>query len=229
MKPLITIITATTGKYKRAQWSVLTQTYTNIQHIIVSDGADVVADNTADFILLPYNTGADGYNGHKIYAAATFLAKGDYICYLDEDNILEPDHIQSLVDVLDTDTEWAYSLRNIISNGEFVCRDDCESLGTHTNIMGETFCDVNTWMIRADVARKLAPLWHRRARKDLPEVDRLITNTLLQHFPNVKSTGKYTLNYNTGNTANSVKPEFFVNGNRLAEDIWGGHYPWQMI
>ena len=37
-------------------------------------------------IELPYPTGLDGFQGHRIYGGAPYLARGDLICFLDEDN-----------------------------------------------------------------------------------------------------------------------------------------------
>ena len=85
MKPLVTVITPTTGApyLKQAIRSVASQTYTNIQHLVVVDGEHEEADNIIfeckseingsdiDAIYLPYATGIDRYNGHRIYGAMT--------------------------------------------------------------------------------------------------------------------------------------------------------------
>jgi len=105
-KPLVTIITATTGtEYLEDNIrSVLNQTYDNIQHLIVIDGkhphANVIISNYGkhkgnkiDVIQLPYATGTEQYNGHRIYGGCTYFAKGEYVMFLDEDNWLEPNHI----------------------------------------------------------------------------------------------------------------------------------------
>ena len=104
--PLVTIVTATTcTPYLHQNLnSVLAQTYSNIQHLVVVDGKHHLDkldyDIAADVITLPYATGTEQYNGHRIYAAATYLAKGDFIMYLDEDNWIDPDHVESLVALL---------------------------------------------------------------------------------------------------------------------------------
>ena len=94
MKPMVTVITPTTGApyLKQALESVKSQTYENIQHLVVVDGnhpkAHVMLQEypDVDVIELPYPTGTDRYNGHRIYGAATYLCRGDYVCFLDEDN-----------------------------------------------------------------------------------------------------------------------------------------------
>ena len=46
-------------------------------------------------MVLPFATGTDRYNGHRIYGALSFIANGDYFIFLDEDNALEPNHIDA--------------------------------------------------------------------------------------------------------------------------------------
>ena len=110
----VTIITATVGSkfLKQNIDSVENQTYKNIQHYLVVDGAEheskvrdqIGSHSMIDMLVLPKPTGKEQYNGHRIYGASTFLAEGDYICYLDEDNWLEPNHIESLVNSIEEDS-----------------------------------------------------------------------------------------------------------------------------
>ena len=80
-------------------------------------------------IELEENVGKDWY-GHRVYAACSFLVNADIICYLDEDNWIEPEHIQKMVDTIKEGNQWAYSLRKIYDKDEnFLCEDNCESLG----------------------------------------------------------------------------------------------------
>ena len=138
MKPLISIITPTTGseQLRQACQSVWNQTYDNIEHIVVVDGPQykantyhIIGGTKSTMMCLPHNTGANNYNGHRIYGAFSFLAEGDYICFLDEDNWIEPNHIESLVNSIE-DGSFSCSLRKIVDQeGNYVCNDDCESLG----------------------------------------------------------------------------------------------------
>lgn len=243
--PSVTIITPTVGT-KDLQLnldSVVKQDYTGeIQHLVVFDGTSrrlYYEPSHFDFnsdrhtvIQLPFNTGSNGFNGHRIYGAFTFLAQSDWLIFLDEDNTLEPNHVSSLVElVLEKDLKWAYSLRNIVDeNHKFVCRDDCESLGKWKSCIGDHLIDVNCFFMHKQIALELGKFWYRRARhpEDQPEVDRLFTHILLNQ-PNipVETTGKYTVNYKTGNTKNSVRAEFFLNGNSLMKKWYPeGPLPW---
>jgi len=237
----VTIVTATTGsKYLRKNIeSVAKQTYKNIQHLVVVDGEHRSFDATKqildfnhpnlDYMVLPYATGLEQYNGHRIYGASTYLAKGDYICYLDEDNWLEPDHIENLMNAIG-DKQWAYSLRKIVdSDGKFICNDDCESLGDYKSVIDDYFVDVNCFFFAKPLALQLSPIWYRRARHpdDQPEVDRALTYTLKDNTIEAAATGKYTVNYRAGNRSDSVQAEFFLRGNEHMNKLYNGNLPWR--
>jgi glycosyltransferase involved in cell wall biosynthesis len=241
-KPLVTIITPTTGtKYlKQALESVKNQTYDNIQHLVVVDGQWPTAQPIlsefpkVDKIQLPYNTGFEQYNGHRIYGAATFLAKGDYLIFLDEDNWFEPNHVEEMVKAVEGPTGWAHTLRKIVnSEGEYICNDDCESLGWWKSILGDNFVDVNCYIVHKSLALGFAPYWYRRARHpdEQPEVDRLLSSKLMAmnsiERP-IKSTGQYTVNYRVASRADSVQAEFFLKGNVLMQEMYGV-LPWRKI
>lgn len=238
-KPLVTIITPTTGtKYlQQTVNSVANQTYKNIQHLVVVDGkehrkkAEQQIHSDADVLVLPYNTGHDQYNGHRIYGASTFLAKGGYIIFLDEDNWLEPNHVENLINSMDNNG-WAYSLRKIVNTeGNYICNDDCESLGNWKSILNDYFVDVNCYMVRRDIALNFAPGWYRRARhpQEQPEVDRLLSLWLRQNNFKANCTGEYTVNYRVASRADSVTGEFFLKGNEYMNQRLNGEFPWRKI
>lgn len=238
MIPLVTIITATTGSDYLAKniQSVKEQSYTNIQHLVVVDGQERL-DNAKrffhddlDVINLPYATGIEQYNGHRIYGGCTYFAKGDYIIYLDEDNWLDPEHVEELVEVSSLDA-WSYSLRKIVdSDGNYICNDDCESLGNWESILNDYFVDVNCFFIPRKIALQLTPIWYRRARhpNEQPEVDRLLTFVLRQNKIKTNYSGKYTVNYRAGNRADSVQAQFFINGNKAMMQKYNGNLPWRI-
>lgn len=117
---LVTIVTATWGRPKtilrRAIPSVRRQTYPEIEHIILPDGYDPELNR----ILMAEGYSPDGDRNRLVWLGrnwstfanidawggvarliGSYLAAGDYIMYLDDDNDLTPDHIQKLVDVLE--------------------------------------------------------------------------------------------------------------------------------
>jgi glycosyltransferase involved in cell wall biosynthesis len=235
MKPLVTVITPTTGApyLRQAIESVKNQTYDNIQHLVVVDGQPkgrVIAREYPhiDLIDLPYPTGTDRFNGHRIYGASVYLAKGDLVCFLDEDNYYDYTHIESLVDVIQRGNDWAYSLRKIVDkDGNHVCLDDCESLGKWESCIGDYFVDVGCFFLPKMIAIQTSPIWYRKAREPgVPEVDRMLTHVLRNNNLKYDTNANYSLNYRTGNTQLSVQSEFFLQGNKKMLEKYNGDLPW---
>src|ERR1700677_4473556 len=104
----VTIITASTGKPEllRCINSVKNQTFTDVQHLVFADGPDAeykissMGVSDVDVISLPYPTGNNRWNGHRMYGAGTYLANdtSEYVMFLDDDNYIDPDHIQNCLD-----------------------------------------------------------------------------------------------------------------------------------
>lgn len=240
MSKRVTVITPTTGtRYLQQNLdSVSKQTYDNVTHLVVSDGPDtegVLEDKVkcfdrTTFLALPYNTGHSGYNGHRIYGAMTYLAEADYVCFLDEDNWIDPNHIEELVKVTEKN-DWAFSFRKIIdSEGNYICNDDCESLGKwHTCLSDqEYFLDTGCYFLPVRIAVQISSAWYRRARHpdDQPEMDRLIMYYLRQYDFTYDGSMQYSLNYRVGNRSDSVKAEFFLRGNEIMKQKYNGELPW---
>ena len=235
MKPLVTVITPTTGApyLRQAIDSVKNQTYDNIQHLVVIDGqvkGRVIAREYPhiDLIDLPYPTGLDRFNGHRIYGASVYLAKGDLVCFLDEDNYYDTTHIESLVKVIQKGNDWAFSLRKIVDKeSNYVCLDDCESLGKWESCIGDYFVDVGCFFLPKTIAIQTSPIWYRKAREPgVPEVDRMLTHVLRNNNLKYDTNAAYTLNYRTGNTQLSVQSEFFLQGNKKMLEKYNGDLPW---
>jgi glycosyltransferase involved in cell wall biosynthesis len=235
MKPLVTVITPTTGApyLRQAIDSVKNQTYDNIQHLVVVDGQPkgrVIAREYPhiDLIDLPYPTGLDRFNGHRIYGASVYFAKGDLVCFLDEDNYYDTTHIESLVNVIEKGNDWAFSLRKIVDKeSNYVCLDDCESLGKWESCIGDYFVDVGCFFLPKMIAIQTSAIWYRKAREPgVPEVDRMLTHVLRNNNLKYDTNGDYTLNYRTGNTQLSVQSEFFLQGNKKMLEKYNGDLPW---
>ena len=236
--PKVAVITPTIGtKYlKRNLESVSKQTY-RTNHVVVVDGPqydgglDLLEYKDKTVIHLPENTGGGGYNGHRIYGAVPFLIDADYFIFLDEDNWIDENHVQTLVDAV-KDKEWAFSLRKIVDkDGSYICNDDCESLGLWPTCLSEQeyFVDVGCYFLPKKLAVQLAPIWYRRARhpQEQPEVDRLLMQLLRQNKLTCATTGEYTMNYMVGNRSDSVQAGFFQNGNKFMEQKYDGTFPWR--
>lgn len=245
----VTIVTATVGNPRLHDCivSVANQTHTDIDHVIVCDGRerealvlqemdlarqkDPLALRHTKLVWLPYSIGKNRWNGHRIYAAGAFMADGEYIMWLDDDNTLEPNHVESLLKVCEKN-DWAYSFRNIVDkDGAFLCKDDCESLGKWASVLDprDFFIDVNCYFLPTILAIHLGPAWYRKFREPgKPEVDRVLAATLMGNNLKFDTSYEYTVNYTVGNTENSVKPEFFERGNAEMRRRFPDGLPWKI-
>lgn len=103
--PKISVITRTHGKalehLENVITSVLNQTYKNIEHIIVEDrtddGKDVVAPLTARYGNRVRYIKSDGSGRSYCGNYGALQATGDYVCFLDNDDVFYADHIETLV------------------------------------------------------------------------------------------------------------------------------------
>jgi len=105
--PLVTILMPTFNRrryFPIALASAVNQAYRNIEIIVVNDGGEDISDIVNSF--------ADGriifidrrVNHGKPYSLNEALsrAKGKYVCYLDDDDMFYPNHVQTLVTALET-------------------------------------------------------------------------------------------------------------------------------
>ena len=128
----ISVVTPTTGApvLKRAVQGVLAQEHADLEYYIFIDGKEREASTLAlldelgprdprlHTITLPHPTGIDGFNGHRIFGAAAYLARRDFIAFLDEDNWWDTNHLSSLYQLLHAHgLDWTYSMRKIVDKG----------------------------------------------------------------------------------------------------------------
>ena len=242
---LVSIVTPTTGNplFRQATESIQNQDYPDIEHIIVIDGKErearthqalegIAFKKTTHRLCLPFATGKDRYNGHRIYGLASYLINGDYIVFLDEDNWLDRHHIASLVELtLEQELDWAYSLRKIFdSTGSFITLDDCDSLGKWPGFVHESdyHIDTSCFFIKKQIAVQLSPIWYRKYRQPgILTPDAALCRSLLQEFPNCDTTGLYTVNYRAGSSDFSVGSSYFLYGNARMRKRYPNTYPWR--
>jgi len=241
------VIIATIGKptLRRAVESVLSQTYQDVRCLVVVDGFQYIGcipdsmggltwNDRVNVLTLPQNTGKNGYVCHRIYGAMPMLVNQDYIFYLDDDNWYDPDHVKNCVKACEENQlDWCFAMRNIYKDGEFLCRDECESVGLWPvwYTQDHSHVDTNCYCIRRDVAVKLAPHWHKsRYDKDgnvQMSADTAICNILKRLHPRHAMVPQWTVNYELGSWALSPKPEFFIDGNVKFAEQHGGRLPWE--
>jgi GT2 family glycosyltransferase len=244
----VTVITPTIGQdyLLKAISSVSEQTYQHINHLIVVDGPayfDKVKEllgttnQNLNITCTPENTGSTGGNfyGHRIYAGYPHLINSDYIAFLDEDNWYEPDHIESLVNTLESKNyDWVYSMRNFYKpDGEFVSPDCCESLGlwpiyfTLNNPQPEYLIDTSAYLFKREFLIQVCQNWHSGwggDRRFYHSVSKVLKHT------NYNTTGKHTLCYRLDEDVEKKYGgyNFFTEGNAAVLKHYGG-YPWLKI
>ena len=212
--------------------SVDKQTYENIVHYIFIDGCQyepkaremLVGSSKTRMIELEENVGK-GWYGHRVYAACSFLVNADVICYLDEDNFFEPNHIETVVKKLQEGNDWVYSLRNIHDKeGKFLCEDNCESLGKWPVYFNPEVHHIDTscFAIRRDIAVHIGHSWYGKWG-----ADRQFFSALKKYFTKYDCTNQYTTNYRLDGNDNSVNEEFFTEGNKINTEKYQGVFPWK--
>lgn len=243
-EPKVTIVIPTVNSehFEQAFLSAAAQDYGNTHILVVFDGknqntlsglqhlfdAPICAENLK-CLILPENTGANNFNGHRIYGATSYLVNTDYICWLDEDNWLDRGHVSSLVNLVCGDgLQWAYSLRSIYTKaGDFLCDDLCESLGENPTVLSthdykDYLIDASCFLVTPHQAISASPLWYRRARQPgvLP-ADRSIAQFLMKQFPRFGGTGVHSVRYRLGSRSDSVQGDFFLAGNsKMCGNTW---------
>ena len=235
--PSVTVVIPSVGSdfLEDALSSVENQTYENLKIHIFCDGPKhfskvmYIADsvNTVDVLItnLAENVGkVDGQNfyGHRIYAASPHLTNSDYVFFLDEDNYYEKTHVQSLVDLCEKyKLDFSFSFRKIVDkNRVYLCDDLCESLGMwpiYGNSLNGYLVDTSSYCMRRSFLIQTGYLWHYGWGGD-----RRWFNIMRERGPDyVKygTTARPTLNYRLEGNENSVKIDFFRNGNWKANPL----------
>jgi len=226
----VAVVTPTIGSETLSQCiqSVDEQTYENLTHYIFLDGEKEYGNKIwhqlegatkVKTVRLEENVGK-GWYGHRVYAACSFLVNAD----VDEDNWIEPNHIEELVKVLQEGNQWAYSLRKIYNKeGEYLCEDNCESLGKWPVYFNdEVFhIDTSSFAVRRDVAVAIGHAWYGQWG-----ADRQFFTNLKRLFPKFECSNQYSLCYRLDGNENSVNLEFFEKGNKVTEERHNKKYPW---
>ena len=248
--PRVGIITPTTGNQDFADClkSIAAQDYPNLQHYVVVDGPMYEAKVRAllgeeirpnvTLIVLPENTGRAGYYGYRIYGSIPLQINTDFVCFLDEDNWLNPNHVSSLVRLAGKlDLDWAYSLRNITSpDGEILFEDNCDSLGFWgTWLSQQHHIDISCYLLKRELAASLAWIFNRKGYStDNIDSDRGMCRWLLYHNPKGFTTGEYTVNYRLSRPARkdplgrppNADLHFYQDGNEHMHALYK-YFPWR--
>lgn len=118
---------------ERAIKSVLNQTYSNFELLVIDNGStDDTLNKLKQFsdprlkLLTESNRGASNARNHGLK-----LAKGELIAYLDTDNTWAPEYLEAMVEGMDNQAVMAYSGQNLLLVG-----DDMKIIGRRTRNQG---------------------------------------------------------------------------------------------
>jgi GT2 family glycosyltransferase len=235
------VITPTTGapELSDAILSVQNQTI-EVDHLLVCDGDqfrrnvdEVLTETNSKGVsvpkvcYLPFNTGGGGFYGHRIMAAFSHLINHDYVCFLDQDNWYDKTHVESLIDVIESNGyDWSYSLRQIYNKDkEYLTEDNCESLGRWPVWVNEKahLIDSSSYCFKTSFIRKYGHVWDHGWG-----ADRRFYTVIKDHLKHDKygTNGKHTLCYRLGGNPGSVNEEFFIEGNKKTHQLYNGVFPW---
>jgi len=93
---------------------------------------------------------------------------------------------------------------------------------TLTRIIGLSLITTSSFMVKADIARKIGQAWYGQWG-----ADRQFFNALKQYFPNYSCSREYSLCYRLDGNPNSVNAEFFEKGNAENEKQYPDGFPWK--
>lgn len=226
----IAVVTSTQGRptIKRTIKSVQDQTRKATHYVFIhgANHSDKAKPHLSDDTVAVYLPNANGHNGlgmAPVYALAPYVIDEDIIFYLDDDNWYEPDHIESLASLIEeNDLGWAYSLRKIVDNeGNWICDDNCESLGCQPNASGHYLVDNSCYAVRADVARRYGYAWY------VPIVsDRNFQAELMRNRIRCGTTGKHSANYRLSHDGTGgMTPQMFMDNNNFMSSRFTD-FPW---
>jgi glycosyltransferase involved in cell wall biosynthesis len=129
--PLVSVVVPTYRRpelLRRALASISEQTYDNLEILVVGDDCpdvDAVIESLADSRIRHSNLrahAADSGASPRNYALKT-MARGTLVAYLDDDNRWRRDHLESLVDVLQSEPAPSFAFASLQIDGEAViCR-----------------------------------------------------------------------------------------------------------
>ena len=127
--PKVAVITPTWGSQRyqalvsRCIASVKAQTFTDWEHIVVSDGPDPYLREFLQPLGITYLEVAEHVEPHSWGASARNFGlshtSATYVAYLDSDNAFRPDHLRLLVNALaKSRADFAYSRMQIVGGQE---------------------------------------------------------------------------------------------------------------
>lgn len=229
------VVTVSTGRasLERTIQSVQNQTYP-CKHYLALDGV-VSFDEfvelknkypQSEVLWCSQTIGGPNLEGRRLLAAMSFLVKEDVVFFLNDDDWYEPDHVESLMEIIQDNCDWAYSHRKIYDqNGNYVCHDLCESLGEEHDVWnypGHRFVETCSIAMVTSVMVRMAQLYWFPGYGP----DRLFYHHAKELFPKFRGSKKATMCFTVDGNSASVKADFFLLGNQKMKERYPNGMPW---
>jgi hypothetical protein len=229
------VVTTTNGRasLRKATQSVYDQTR-SCRHYIVTDGIMSFDDFAvmreayprSEMLWCSQKVGGKNLEARRLLAASSFLVKEDVVFFLNDDDWYEPDHVESLMRIIEDGNDWAYSHRKVFDqNGGYVCDDLCESLGEEHDIWdspGQQFVETCSVACRTEMMVKLAQVYWPVGYGP----DRTFYQIAKQLFPRFRGSKRATMCFTVGGNEMSVQKEFFLTGNADMKRRYPNGMPW---
>jgi len=135
-QPVISVVIPTRDRgelFNKAVKSVFQQTYTNIELIVVDDNSITppVVNDVPGHVEVKYHRNNEALGGAVSRNIGADLSKGEYICFLDDDDYYHKDKLQTLFDCLCADRTLSAVFGRIVKLSEPDRRMDKKCLDKH--------------------------------------------------------------------------------------------------
>ena len=178
-KPLVSVIIPTYGRsdlIKRSIESVLNQTYSNIELIVVDDNGEGTPDQLLtkeqikEYSSINYIVHKNNQNGAIARNTGIEASKGDYICFLDDDDYFMPEKIELQMKRI-SGTNYGACLCSHIKHDEEANKETQTIVKLSENYLDDLLyykvdaCSGSTLLIKKNICKQVGgfnPNLHRR-------------------------------------------------------------------
>ncbi len=176
--------------------SVRNQTHKKVKHILVLDGPQAKSKinalyNLTDIEIIELSEPHRDYGDTPRYigTVSAFQRGADAVFWLDDDNWLEPNHVEQMIDDLSSEKPIATCQRNI-------CNLEGEVMGLCFETDAFKFVDTNCYMIHKD-ARRIANVWWEMESNMHIFGDKVLYSTIRKNNIRFRHYNTPTVNYRT--------------------------------
>ena len=184
-------------------------------------------DDDVHLAYWPSKIGGKGLEGRRLLAAGASLINEDVLFMLQDDDWFKPNHVESLIQIIEDGNDWAYSLMSVYDkDGQFLFDDICECLGEEHyswNTPGKNFAPTGSVAMRTECYRNVAQAYNSRDWGP----DRIAYNLAKQWYPKFKGSKLHTNCFRLGGNETSSNRDFFDQGIAFMKSKYGNTMPWQ--